>query len=360
MTVRMNIRSFALHTVAAGLFLAVSPAVSVLHGQQPPAAQLPPTAVPAQPPAAPSSAPSSADPLQAFRPTYVLGPGDQVIIRASAVEEIGERPYRIDNDGFLTLPLVGKIKAGELSVSQFEAVLIEKLKAYIRNPLVVVTVVQYRSDPVFFMGAFRAPGIYAIDGRRTLVEMLTRTGGLAPNASRRLKVTRRKEVGDLPLASAIESSDGKTVSAEIAMSRLWTDVNPAEDILLKPFDVVSVERAEQIYITGEVAKIGAIELGERDFIPVSQMVILSGGLKPEASPKRAIILRPILNSQQHAEIPVNVEAILRGQGVDLPLLPNDILVIPGRRGPQIALGRMAPFIIPTLISSAMFALIPRN
>lgn len=338
----------------AASLIAVFHSSMTLFAQQPPlpAPPTPQAQVPGQPP----SASPAADPFQSFRPTYVLGPGDQVIIRATGAEEIGERPYRIDDEGFVTLPILGKIKVGELSVSQFEANLIERLRVYVRNPLVVVNVVQYRSDPVFFMGAFRAPGIYPIDGKRTLVEMLTRTGGLAPNASRRLKITRRKDIGPLPLASAIESTDGRTVSGEIAMSKLMTDVNPAEDILLLPFDVVSVERAEQIYVAGDVLRVGAVELGERDFIPVSQMVILSGGLGPEALPQKAMILRPILNSQQHAEIPVDVKAILSGKGVDLPLLPNDILMIPGRKKSPVSLSALAPILIPTAISTTVFLL----
>ena len=72
-------------------------------------------------------------------------------------------------------------------------------------PQVTVTVVQFSSEPLFFVGAFKAPGIYPLQGRRTLVEMMSSIGGLQPNASRRIKVTRRKEFGEIPLPNAVRS-----------------------------------------------------------------------------------------------------------------------------------------------------------
>ena len=60
-----------------------------------------------------------------LRPNYVLRPGDQILIRAFEVEEISERPFKIDGDGFINLPIIGKIMAGGLSVEMLEASLIE-------------------------------------------------------------------------------------------------------------------------------------------------------------------------------------------------------------------------------------------
>ncbi len=48
-------------------------------------------------------------PPDSIRPNYVLGPNDQILIRAPGVEEINERPFRIDAEGFINLPLIGRI-----------------------------------------------------------------------------------------------------------------------------------------------------------------------------------------------------------------------------------------------------------
>ena len=287
-----------------------------------------------------------------LRSAYILGPGDQIIIRGTNVDEIGETPFRIDDAGSISLPLLGKVAAQGLSVEQLEARLTEALKQYVRNPLVVVTVVQFRSEPVFFIGAFQKPGIYPLQGRHTIVEMLTSVGGLLPNASRRIRITRRKEMGEIPLPNVIENRDEKTSSVDISLGSLLQNVNPAEDIFLQPYDVITAERAEMIYVTGEVAKVGGIELAERESISVTQVITLAGGLTREADQTKIRVLRPVMSSSERAEIPLDLKKIFHGDANDFPLLPNDVLYIPRRSGAKNALktvGLVAVPIVPTLL-----------
>ena len=189
-----------------------------------------------------------------FRSNYVLDANDQILIRSNA-EEINEKPFRIDADGNINLPLVGKIHAAGMSQQELESELVRRLKEY--HPGSSGDhhhVTNFHSEPVFFVGAFARPGIYPLQGKRTLVEMLVSIGGLQPNASRHIKVTRRAEYGVIPLPGAIEDPEKKISTVEISMGSLRENVNPAEDIILHPFDVISVERAEKVYMNGEVGK----------------------------------------------------------------------------------------------------------
>lgn len=301
---------------------------------QPPQTQGTGTQQPGQTPAAqpPSQFPEAGGQFQQLRSNYVIHSGDQVLIRAFEVDEISERPFRVDGDGFINMPLLGKVKAGGLTVEAFEASLVELLKKYVRRPQVTVTMVQLSGEPIFFVGAFKAPGIYPLAGRRTLVEMIASIGGFQPTASRRIKVTRRKEKGEIPLPNAIPSPDGSSTSIEINTASLRENVNPAEDILLEPFDVISVEQAEKVYITGEVGRTGAYDLLERDSISVIQALTLAGGVRESANTKRAVILRPVLNTSRRAEIAINLKRIMRGEDSDRPLLPNDVLYVEKRSG----------------------------
>src|ERR1700704_4652995 len=54
--------------------------------------------------------------LTTVRSDYTLGPNDQVLIRSPQSEEINEKPFRIDTQGFLTLPVIGRVKAEGLTV----------------------------------------------------------------------------------------------------------------------------------------------------------------------------------------------------------------------------------------------------
>ena len=292
-----------------------------------------PGQIPGQNPAAATPAPQREQelPPDAIRPNYVLGPNDQILPRVGppgSADEISDKPFRIDADGNINMPLLGRIHAGGLTVQELEAELVQRLREYVREPQVIITVVQFRSSPVFFVGAFVRPGIYPLQGSRTLVEMLTAIGGLQPNASRHIKVTRRAEYGAIPLPGAIADSEKKISSVEISLGSLRENVNPAEDILLQPYDVISVERAEQVFVTGEVNRIGQFDLGERDSISIAQALTMAGGFNPNALKGKVTILRPVANTTRRAAIHVDVQRILEGKDNDVPLLPNDILYVP--------------------------------
>jgi polysaccharide export outer membrane protein len=303
-------------------------------------------------PAAAQQLPDLGGQLAQLRPNYVLRAGDQILIRANEMDEISERPFRIDGDGFIDLPVLGRTQAAGLSVEKLEAALVELLKKYVKVPQVTITVVQFSAEPVFTVGAFKAPGIYPLSGGRTLVEMMSSTGGLLPNASRRIKVTRRKEYGAIPLPNSVSLPDGSGTSVEISMASLQNSVNPAEDIVLKPFDVISVERAELIYVIGEVGRQGGLELEERSSLSVIQAIAMAGGLTLAANIKSTMILRPIMDTSRRAEIPLDLQAILKGRASDRPLLANDVLIV--SRSKRIS-ARDLLYILPAALSVTSLA-----
>src|SRR5579859_2108933 len=126
----------------------------------------------------PAFPPQAATPGDQIRPNYTLGPSDQIVIRAFQMEEINEKPFRIDSEGEISLPVLGKIHAGGLTVEQLEAELLQRLKVLVKNPQVSVNVVQFRSEPVFLEGAFKSPGIVPLQGSHTLLEVIASNGGL--------------------------------------------------------------------------------------------------------------------------------------------------------------------------------------
>jgi polysaccharide export outer membrane protein len=267
-------------------------------------------------------------PPDTVRPNYVLGPNDQILIRAPEAEEIDNRPFRIDGDGNINLPLVGRIHAAGMTLQELESDLVKRLREYIREPQVFVTVVQFRSEPVFFVGLFGKPGIYPLQGNRTLTEMLTSVGGTLPNADRHIKITRHEEYGAIPLPDAIVDPEKKVSTVEISLGSLRENINPAENILLQPYDVISVGRGELVYINGEVGRVSAIELGERDSISILQATTQAGGLGRDAKKAKVRILRPVLGTNRRYVIEVDVASLYEGKGIDEPLLPGDIVYVP--------------------------------
>jgi polysaccharide biosynthesis/export protein len=267
-------------------------------------------------------------PPDTVRPNYVLGPNDQILIRAPEAEEIDNRPFRIDGDGNINLPLVGHIHAAGMSLQELEADLVRRLREYIREPQVFITVTQFRSEPVFFVGLFVRPGVYPLQGNRSLLEMLTSVGGLQQNADRHITITRQAEYGMIPLPDAVYDSEKKVSTVQISWASLSQNVNPAENILLQPYDRISAGRAERVYVNGEVLRVGGQELGERDSISIAQVLSEAGGFSKDAKKSKVRILRPIENTNRRAVIEVDAKALFDGKGIDVPLLPGDIVYVP--------------------------------
>jgi len=282
----------------------------------------------AQPAQAAPAPPAQQLPQDTIRPNYVLGPNDQILVRAPEAEEIDQKPFRIDADGNINLPLVGRIHAAGMTLQELEADLVRRLREYIREPQVFVTPIQFRSSPVYFVGLFAKPGIYPLQGQRTLTEMLSTVGGLQPNASRHITITRHEEYGPIPLPNAVVDPEKKISTVDISLGTLRENINPAENLLLQPYDVISVGRSELVYMSGEINKVGGIELGERDSISILQALSQSGGLSRDAKGDKVRILRPIEGTNRRYKIEIDAKALFDGKGLDVPLLPNDIVYIP--------------------------------
>ncbi|MCE5308747.1 MAG: polysaccharide export protein [Acidobacteriales bacterium] len=286
---------------------------------------------------------------------YVLGPNDVIMLRVLELEEVSDKPFRVDSDGNVNIPLLGKIQVGGMSIEKLEGLLNERFKPYVRKPQVIINIVQFRSEPVFLVGSFRSPGVYPLQGRRTLIDLLTAVGGLQPGASRRLRITRRLEYGRIPLANAVDNDERQVSEVEISLSRLMETVNPEEDLVLKPYDVIKAPPREMVYVSGAVGRAGPIELQDRDSLSVTQVISMTGGLAPYAKPEKAMVLRPILDTAKRAEVPVDVKKIMAGKANDFPLLPNDVLVIPSSSaGKWSVVGRVAMYAVPALASALIY------
>ena len=267
-----------------------------------------------------------------IRTMYLLGPDDQIVIHASDVPEVSDKPLRLDLSGDINMPMVGRIHAGGLTAEQLEAELIERLKVYLTNPEVAVTVAEFHSQPVSVVGEVTSPGVQQLQGRKTLLEILSMSGGLRPDAGPSVRIARGLEWGRIPLPGAADDTTGKFSVAEVDLKSLLAARNPEKNIVIRPYDVISVPRAEIVYVVGEVGKAGPLVLGEGYTISVLAAVSSAGGVLRTAAANRAMILRPIMGGPRRAELPVDLKKIMSGQANDVPLLAGDILFVPDSAG----------------------------
>ncbi len=290
--------------------------------------------LPAQPRTEPEDGPTTrtaaAVPAQQedYRSTYVLGPDDQIMIRVLDIDEIGSTPLRIDSAGNIRLPYVGPMHAAGLTVEQLRAEVTARLKTYMHEPDATVAITEFRSQPVSVLGAVRNPGVHQLQGRKTLVEILSLAGGLDPSAGPTVRITRRLEWGKVPLRNAWDDSTGQFSVAHVSVKAILDAENPEENIFIRPHDVISVPRAEMVYVTGQVMRAGGFVLNERESMSVLEALTLAGGSDRFAAPQHSRILRRSAPGQDRTEIAVDLKKVIEGKAEDIALRPDDILFVP--------------------------------
>jgi polysaccharide export outer membrane protein len=267
----------------------------------------------------------------------LLGPNDLLEISGPELTEPGAKRSRIDGDGNVDVPLVGRVQVTGLTVQQTEEKLDKLLRTYIRDPQVTVNVAEVHSQPVSVLGAVNTPGVHQVQGQKTLLEMLSLAGGIRQDAGYSVRITRQAEWGCIPLPSAKADASGRFSVAELNLKKIMEAKNPEENIQIFPHDVISVPKADMVYVIGEVRRSGGFVLGEHQTISVLQALSMAEGLNPGADTRHAKILRLKKEADQREEMAVDVKGVLTGKRPDLPMQGDDILFIPGSTGKKVAL-----------------------
>ena len=271
------------------------------------------------------------------RSTYLLGPDDQLEISGPELTEVANKVTRIDGDGDIQVPLVGRVHVSGLTAQQTEKELNKLLSTYIRQPQVVVSVAEVRSQPVSILGAVNTPGVHQVQGHKTLLEMLALAGGIRPDAGYSVRIARQLEWGCIPLPKAETDGSGKFSVAELNLKKIMEAKDPQDNIQIFPHDTISVPKAEMVYVIGEVKRSGGFVLGEHQTISVLQALSLAEGLNTTADARHARILRIQREADRREELAVDVKNLLAGKKPDVALHGEDILFIPGSTGKKAAL-----------------------
>ncbi len=266
-----------------------------------------------------------------------VGIGDEISIRVADDDDFPDKPYRIDSSGYVHAPLIGSLQAAGLTTSQLELEIAAKLQPYVKEPHVTVTLTESQSRPVSVLGAVNSPGVHQIVGPKRLLETISLAGGLRPDAGSTARLTRQMQYGEIPLPSARVDLSGKFSVADIDLDSLMRGKIPEQNILIRPQDVIAITKADLVYVIGQVKKAGGFPIQAHERISILTAVALAEGMEPNAAPKNARILRESTDGPERKDIPVNLSRIMQGQAPDVPLVPNDIVVIPNNTTRSVAM-----------------------
>jgi polysaccharide export outer membrane protein len=169
-----------------------------------------------------SGTPDPARPPEEF---YLIGAGDSLSVNVWK-EPTLSGTVKVRPDGYVTLPLINEVQVVGLSTAQLRKTLEDKYKEFTTDPFVTIRVEGIASSEVFLVGQVGKPGAFPLVGNETILQLLTRAGGLGVFADRsNIRVVRR---------------DGDKVTEYIVDYDAIIKGDLKQDVLLRPGDRIIV------------------------------------------------------------------------------------------------------------------------
>jgi polysaccharide biosynthesis/export protein len=303
---------------------------------------------------------SATNVLAAMDEDYRIGANDVLEIEIDDAPELsGTR--RVNANGTFLMPYLGRLTAKGKTPEDLAQIIASGLdQRYLFNPRVNVVVKQYNSRSFFIQGSVRSPGVYQIEGRPTILELLTVAGGLANDHASTAFVIRKlktaggaasedQEAGNpaaqrprytLPTNQAVTVSEAAKSDGMPQYTLHKTNLvgllrgNFGQNFFLEPGDIVNIPQTEMFFVAGEVQAPGSFALKEGTSL--RQAIALAQGTNFKAASNRTVIFRESQETGQRQEIQVDLGAVMSGKANDLPIMANDIIIIPNSKMKTIA------------------------
>ena len=245
-------------------------------------------------------------------PFQPIGASDLVRLTVDDSPELSQT-FRVDQQGNLNLPLLNQsIRAAGLMPDALRDEIAATLKArhLLVNPVVDVSVVEYRSRDVTIAGAVKTPMTIQELGDLRVLGAISQAGGLLPEAGPEI---------------IVEQANGS--AQRISVRELFDGHHPQLNIRVTAGSQIRVPECEQVFVVGDVKRPGAFPFQDMQDTTVLKLLALSGGLD-SFSRNKAYIYRTDPGSAQKTEIEVPLRRILDRKSEDVKLVANDILYVP--------------------------------
>jgi polysaccharide export outer membrane protein len=262
-------------------------------------------------------------------PIQKVGPEDLLGLQVYDAPEF-TRTVRIAADGSIRLPMLKEtIRVQGLFPDDIAVLLAEALKReglYV-DPFVTVYAVEYHSRPISVGGAVRNPVIFQAVGKVTLLDALTRAGGLLADST--------GSTGSEVIVTRPNGDSGPPLVQRIPYKALMMASDPDLNLTLTGGEEIRVPEVGRIVVTGNVTKPGVYPVLD----PVETNTIISAigqaqGLAQYWNHKAAYIYRTDEKGTTH-EIEIPLGNIMARKAPDVILQARDVLYVPDSSGRRI-------------------------
>jgi protein involved in polysaccharide export with SLBB domain len=248
--------------------------------------------------------------------SYRLGPGDKLELELMEVADTRQTSI-VMPDGNLYYQ-TAEVHAAGLTITELKAALEKQLQVDYRAPQLSLILRGMTSQRVIVMGRVNQPGIIDLDGPTTLVEAVSRAGGLMIQRSG----INSEELADLGHSFLVR--DGEVMPVNFV--KLLRDGDASQNIYLKNGDFIYFPSSNsgRVYVLGAVNLARGVDYSEE--LTLVTAISYAEGLAPRSFPQRVVIIRNTLSEPKIAI--VNLKAILNGKAIDIRLKPQDIVWVP--------------------------------
>ena len=239
---------------------------------------------------------------------YVIGEGDVLNISVWGVKEMS-LSQTVRPDGKITVPALGEVVASGLTPLELQKKLTKALKKLIKNPVVTVIVEKITNNRVYVFGGGIKSGIYNIDRKTTLLQLLCQIGDLT-NAD---------------LHNSYVERNGKKIKKDFY--NLFVKGDTSEDINILPDDVIFIPALTEknVYVVGAVNTPKFILY--RDGLTVLEAILDAGGFNKFAKQNDVIIYRK--DRGKETTIKVKLKDLMKEGDLtqNIKLKPGDYIVV---------------------------------
>lgn len=260
---------------------------------------------------------------------YKIGGYDVISIIVYEEKDLTRESVRVTAEGYITFPLIGRIKVADLTTTEVEKLIAKQLaeKEYLLDAHVSVMVTKYEGRKFSVLGAASNPGLYPLQARERVLDGISKAGGLAAMKASGGKEEPQAQEGMIIRTISPGKPDEKKIAISFDLQGLLKGKDQNANLLLAENDVIYIPSADYFYIIGEVKTPGSYAFNKKE-ITVVEAVSMAGGFTRIASRNRTRIVRIEKGIEKIYE--VNMDAITKSGKMTeaVYMRPNDLIVVP--------------------------------
>ncbi|MBD1136629.1 polysaccharide biosynthesis/export family protein [Pelagibacterales bacterium SAG-MED49] len=250
-----------------------------------------------------------------YRYEYILGISDSISIDLTDTDDL-DGVYKIDQEGMVDLPFIGKIKLDELTLKQAQNLLLQIIKSFYRNPDLQIGIEKFNSNKVYIVGAVQNQTTISLNEQPlSLIEAAIKAG-FKPGSE-------NKDLG----TSGLLRREGKVY--KINLTNTFKNKDEKENFYLKRDDVIFIDKnLNSIHVFGEVSKPG-IYFPDMNY-SLTELISSAGMNQITANAKKVYVIREKFDTFLEVDVfqldvrnPVNLIA-----GQKFKIKKDDIIFIP--------------------------------